>query len=313
MTATTDTAGHPEMDEISDLTEGILTSTRAEEVEQHLDDCAECAEVHASLLAIQGLLGSLPDPGPMPEDVAARIDAALADETSREAGDVSRETARVSRETQSPSITTAGSGGVGSSSAPDRPAGHPRAATGPGRSRRYRRRRTIALSAVFTAAAIGLGGLLLQSLDGDSPGPADASARHSASTAGSFSKDGLEGRVSTLLSENAPRTESGSAAPKPSLMQSGKDTPSGNHQLRETDGADTAVRIPACIARGIGRSESPLAAEQGVYEGSDAYLVVLPHATDNTQVSAYVVDAACVHERPAPPGTVLLARSYPRH
>jgi hypothetical protein len=72
------------------------------------------------------------------------------------------------------------------------------------------------------------------------------------------------------------------------------------------------VDIPDCVRSGIGRSDPPIAAEQGVFEGKDAYLVVLPDATDNRKVSAYIVDAACAEQQSAPAGTVLLTRSYPR-
>ena len=71
MTSTTDTAGHPDVEEISDLTEGLLPDTRTAEVRQHLDGCELCADVHASLTEIRGLLGALPEPPRMPEDVAA--------------------------------------------------------------------------------------------------------------------------------------------------------------------------------------------------------------------------------------------------
>ncbi|MFB6699667.1 anti-sigma factor family protein, partial [Streptomyces rubiginosohelvolus] len=80
MTPTPDLAQHPEVSEISDLTEGLLTPSRTAEVQQHLAECDLCAEVRDSLEEIRGLLGTMPDPEPMPEDIAARIDAALAAE-----------------------------------------------------------------------------------------------------------------------------------------------------------------------------------------------------------------------------------------
>ncbi len=103
----------------------------------------------------------MPGPVRMPDDVAGRIDAALAAEALLNtpvpvgaAGAVSGETegAHVSRET-SPATERL----------TDRPTGHARAATGPGRRDRARRgrRRTIVLGTVFTAAALGLGSLLV--------------------------------------------------------------------------------------------------------------------------------------------------------
>jgi anti-sigma factor RsiW len=90
VTSTTDTAGHPDIDELSDLTEGLLPPSRAADVRRHLDGCALCADVHASLSEIRGLLGTLPGPSHMPDDVATRIDAALAAEALLDAtGDAS--------------------------------------------------------------------------------------------------------------------------------------------------------------------------------------------------------------------------------
>lgn len=82
MTPTADTAQHPEVSEISDLTEGLLAPSRTAEVQQHLAQCDLCSEIRDSLEEIRGLLGAMPDPEPMPEDIAARIDAALAAEAA---------------------------------------------------------------------------------------------------------------------------------------------------------------------------------------------------------------------------------------
>lgn len=62
MTTTTDSAEHPEVAEISDLTEGLLTPSRTVDVRRHLDGCALCADVYDSLEEIRGLLGTLPGP-----------------------------------------------------------------------------------------------------------------------------------------------------------------------------------------------------------------------------------------------------------
>ncbi|WP_327670981.1 MULTISPECIES: hypothetical protein [unclassified Streptomyces] len=180
MTSTTDTAEHPEITEISELAEGLLPPTRTTDVQQHLDGCALCADVLASLEEIRGTLGAVSDPPRMPEEIASRIDAALAFEGGREPGPVSRET----------------------SAAADRPAGHPHGATGPGRKARGNRRRTGAvLGAVLTVTAIGVGALLIQNDEGGSP-----VARKSPS-ASTFAKDTLETKVTNLLGSSTISTE----------------------------------------------------------------------------------------------------------
>ncbi|CAM5719671.1 hypothetical protein SANTM175S_06579 [Streptomyces antimycoticus] len=80
MTSSTDTDEHPEVAEISALTEGLLSPSRAVDVRTHLASCVLCADVSTSLEEIRSLLGTLPGPVRMPADIAGRIDAALAAE-----------------------------------------------------------------------------------------------------------------------------------------------------------------------------------------------------------------------------------------
>jgi hypothetical protein len=80
VTSTAGTDEHPEVSEISALAEGILPPERSADLRGHLAVCVLCADVRDSLTEIRGLLGTLPGPLRMPEDVANRIDAALAAE-----------------------------------------------------------------------------------------------------------------------------------------------------------------------------------------------------------------------------------------
>ncbi|MEV0526867.1 hypothetical protein AB0I66_25875 [Streptomyces sp. NPDC050439] len=314
MTTTTDSAGHPEVAEISDLTEGLLPPSRTVDVRQHLDDCELCADVYDSLEEIRGILGTLPGPPRMPADVAGRIDAALAAEAlldsvapgSVEAIDPDpapepTAAARVSRETSPPSVQRG--------EPANRPAGHSRAATGPGRRSRLRsgRRRNVVLGAVFTAAAIGLGSLLLQNVGSDSDGSGETASGHSDS-AHAFSEDKLKGQVTDLLAK-APTTSPESGSDKPSFdVRSSPESPKEQKKMRES-----TVTVPSCIQLGIG-DKAPLAAEKGTYKGKDAYLVVASHDSDTAKVSAYVVDASCVDKASSASaaGKVLLTNSYAR-
>ncbi|MFJ8920899.1 anti-sigma factor family protein [Streptomyces sp. NPDC102415] len=302
MTSTADTAQHPDVPEISDFTEGLLPPSREAELRQHLDTCDECADIRSSLEEIRSLLGSTQIPGEsMPADVADRIDAALAAEAST-ALTPTDAPAAVSRET------------APESAAAPRPAGRPRGATGPGRSPSRRRRRTVILGTAFGAAAVGMSVFLLQSLQGsqDSSGAtADRGVSAAKKSQGDFSDATLEDRVHTLLS-TASETP-GYDAGKPSL-----DTKSSPGDLAPGEASPRTplrapiVDVPSCVQQGIGRNAPALAAEQGSYEGTAAFLVVLPHATDSTRVQAYVVDAACVDSDPAAKGQLLLTHSYTR-
>ncbi|PVE09134.1 anti-sigma factor family protein [Streptomyces scopuliridis] len=327
MTSTTDMAQHPDVSEISDLAEGLLSPSRTADVRRHLDGCALCADVHDSLEEIRGLLGTLPGPPRMPADVAGRIDAALAAEAllnataPEEAADVSRETSP-SSETSSPRRPSApaiaaptGPPSPAESTAEtvrtDRPAGRPRAATGPGRSGHTRRRRRNAvLGAVFGTAAVGVSVLLLQSLgisdDNTASKQADAAASAPRNGSKEFSEAHLQSRVDALLASGASVKESkGSTAEEP--RDTGSDRNTANTPLLQPE-----PEVPPCVQQGTGSTAPALAAEPGTYQGSSAYLVVLPHATDSTRVQAYVIDAACVDSDPSGTGKVLLKHAYLR-
>ncbi|WP_217212344.1 anti-sigma factor [Streptomyces sp. AC550_RSS872] len=292
MTSTTDTAGHPDVAEISDLTEGLLPSSRAADVRRHLEQCELCADVHASLEEIRDLLGAVPGPPRMPADVAGRIDAALAAEAllNATAPDDAHHGTHVSRET---------------SATADRPAGRARSATtGPGRKNRKTagRRKVAVLSAAFTAAALGLGSVLLTSLMGG--GGAGPTADGGQTATDTFSAAKLETQVADLLAKNRGSTE-GSQKPERSLGTLGEPDTKSPQILRE-------ITVPECVRKGIGRDDAALAAEEGVYKGKDALLVVLPDATNDSRVTVYLMDAACVKQPSSTTAKVLLQESYAR-
>ncbi|MFC3573472.1 anti-sigma factor family protein [Streptomyces yaanensis] len=308
MTSTTDTAGHPEVEELSDLSEGLLPPSRTADVRRHLDDCVLCAEVYDSLEEIRGLLSVLPGPPRMPDDVAGRIDAALAAEAplnsaAPAAADMPSPTpavGHVSRETSS-------------SSPPDRPSGHARAATGPGRSQRTRRggRRTIALGAVFTAAALGLGTLLVQTLGNDTGKTPQTAPQHT-DAAHTYSEGTLPSQVAGLLAGKKKTGDGHSGSAKPWGIQSdGGTTGSPGMQPNKTL-QGTVVDVPSCIEQAIRTEQAVLAADKGVYRGTAVYLVLTPDASDSTKVRAYIVDAACMKQASAAPAKVLLTHSYAR-
>ncbi|MEV4437458.1 hypothetical protein AB0K09_00325 [Streptomyces sp. NPDC049577] len=315
MTSTTGTDEHPEVAEISALTEGVLSPARSVHVREHLADCALCEDVRSSLDEIRGLLGTLPGPARMPVDVAERIDAALAAEALLDAttplasaplttDDVSRETADsreaatgtltqppVSRETTTAGPTAQGGG-------PSRPAGRPRAATGPGRqkpARRPRRWSRALLGTACAAAVIGVGSLFLpggSDRDTHAGPPAPGTSR----TASGFASGDLATNVRDLLrtaKPNEPRGKSAQNSPETMLR-------------------DVGTTPPVCVREGIGRTDNELAARPETYDGKDAFLIVLPHPGDTTLVDAYVVSSACDADTSAPRGKVLLNRTLRR-
>ncbi|AIR99362.1 membrane protein [Streptomyces glaucescens] len=327
MTSTTDTAGHPDVTEISDFTEGLLPQARSTDVRRHLDECAVCADVHASLEEIRGLLGTLPGPPRMPADVAGRIDAALAAEallnaSSPEPGELpepSGEGAEESEESGAgepaaahPAASHATGAGTHvsreTSATADRPAGRARvSSTGPGRKQRPGRRlggrrRAAVLGAVLSAAALGLGSVLWMSLGGTQTNTPAQERRNTA--ADTFSEGRLEAQVGDLLAQE-PHTRKGSRTPGGGVESApGSDGPRVLQQ--------PAVEVPECVQRGIGRDEQALATEKGVYEGTEVLLVVLPETSDPARVTAYIVQSTCVEQPSAGAAKVLLKRTYGR-
>ncbi|MFK0255419.1 anti-sigma factor family protein [Streptomyces sp. NPDC090445] len=314
MTPAAGTIRHPDVSEISDLTEGLLSPARTAEVRRHLAECSLCADVHASLEEIRGLLGTLPGPPRMPVDIAGRIDAALAAEAlldstiprpgNESASDTDTDTDRVvSRET----TTAARSGRNGR-----RPAGHPVGATGPGRRRA--RRRIAVIAGLTGAAACALGILLAGNLLGGSP---DTAARKSATSAtaqapaagGTYTAQGLQDSVNRLLASGE-----GTMKASPKAQQQDNSTYGlENSSPVPGDRAGTdAAAVPPCARNATSRSETPLAVERGTYQGSEVYLLVLPHPGDPGKVDAYLVGADCAVTPSDGAGRPLLTRTYPR-
>ena len=301
MTSTADMTQHPDVSEISDLTEGLLSPSRSADLRQHLDSCELCADVHASLEEIRETLGTLPGPVRMPADIAGRIDAALAAEALLDST-APEEHEHVSRET----TTAARSQGARPS---ERPAGHSRGTTGPGRTRQGRRRRTAVLGAIVSVAAVGVSVLLLQTMSPGGAGDAGASKETSVSSAAGDSRDfaamNLERQVQNLVAA-APTLNDTKIDKSESFGSADSAPPPGTRK-------GSAAPVPSCVQKGTGRTDAPIAVEQGVYKGDNAYLVVLPHVSDTQQVQAYVIDAACVDIAPASTGKLLLTSTYPRH
>ena len=286
MTSKTDMGGHPDVAEISDLTEGLLEPSRTADIRQHLDECELCADVHSSLEEIRGLLGSVPGPAHMPSDVAERIAAAL--------GAVALPDATPPADVEVPREP----------STADRPAGHARpSTTGPGRKQRTERkrggrRRIAVLGTVFTVAALGLGSVLLSSLDDGNP---SASKAHGHSTAAdTFSEGKLQTQVAGLLKGQS--SDSGSHAPHSLGVEGGSNQPKVFKQ----------PTVPGCVQKGMGRTDPALATQQVIYKGTDALLVVMPDSSSGTRVTAYIVDATCVTHPSDAKAKVLLKHSYNR-
>ncbi|MFE3553515.1 hypothetical protein ACFXKW_01340 [Streptomyces sp. NPDC059193] len=305
-TGTTGTIRHPDVSEISDLTEGLLSPARSAEVRRHLGDCALCADVRASLEEIRAVLGTLPGPARMPADIAGRIDAALAAEALLDAttprdpqqSGGPAEAARPRTSDRDVSRETSARGA--------QPAGHPTGPTGPGRRRA--RRRIAVLAGLTGAAACALGIFLFA----DPAGPPPLTARDATSSAaqprpadGSYTAQGLQSTVRRLLASG----EASGTAPQEQNNTYGMENTSPAPGIAPNDRG--AASVPACVQKATGRPDLPVATERGSYQGTPVFLLVLPHPGDSSRVDAYLVDSAC-ESAPDSTGKVLLANSFAR-
>ncbi|MFI5616036.1 anti-sigma factor family protein [Streptomyces sp. NPDC051567] len=307
---TTGTIRHPDVSEISDLTEGLLPPSRTAEVSRHLGDCALCADVRTSLEEIRSLLGTLPGPPRMPADLVGRIDAALAAEALLDATSPrDRTTPPLRLRTEDHGVSRETSPFPLTGQAVRRPSGRPHGVGGPGRRRA--RRRIAVIAGTAGAAACALGIFLFSGFSG-TPAHHATSRSNAASAAaqppsdGAYTSQSLRSSVHRLLASGPGARK---AAPEERSSTYGENT--GPASGLAPEDARTSP-VPSCVQAATGRSDTPLATERGSYQGTDVYLLVLPHTGDPTTVDAYLVDAHCGNSTPATPGKTLLTSSYPR-
>lgn len=75
------TAAHLDYDALADFAEGILDEATATSAEEHLAHCDDCRRRAAEVAEVSRVLARAPTP-PMPADLVARLDAALAAEAA---------------------------------------------------------------------------------------------------------------------------------------------------------------------------------------------------------------------------------------
>ena len=79
-------AGHPDLETLADLDEGLLEPAADAAARAHVAGCLECADSLRAIGAARAALAALP-PEPMPAAVAERLEHALVDAAAGEAGD----------------------------------------------------------------------------------------------------------------------------------------------------------------------------------------------------------------------------------
>jgi len=255
-------SGHIDVDVLSDLVEGLLSASRAAELAPHLAECDACRDTLDALREIRDLLGAQPVE-PMPADVAARIDGALA------------------------------LAALPPPRAGDRPAEPPPTVVPLERARRRRRGPGLLLAAAATAAVVTLGVVIVDSGGRDDAKNADGSAQ---APARSPYSGGAEKPQNNAQEPNSGAAPNHDEAPTPEGAATRPYTDAelaARINLLLHDTARAGRPVPPCVSSAIGRDAvAPLATDFGTYRGHTAWIVVAAgDAAD--RVSVYIVDAAC--------------------
>jgi hypothetical protein len=176
------------------------------------------------------------------------------------------------------------------------------------------------LTAGWVVGALALGGIVygVASAGGSSAGSDSTASSAKRAVAGPLAGS-VADQVHQLLAEpHSPVQPGGGATEAP---QHGNNTPMLNgtgtgtapvpsrSQGQEQGRGQGAVDAPSCVLKATHRSQAPLAIGKDRFQGTDAYLLVLPHPADSGLVDAFVVNASC---SPTTPGTVLFQDTYPR-
>jgi hypothetical protein len=257
---------HLDLDALADVLAG--------EPSAHLDGCADCraalAELEAAIAPVSASLLLLGE-SPIPADVVARLDAALAAE-------------------HAPVSPASGEAG---------PVQRPAAATvTPLAARRVRW--LPAAAGVAAAAALVVGAVVLvphldlgggSSATSASPKGIEAAARIPSSTTGSdYSKEGtlLKQNLPSLLAGGGPKAQSGVNPQAPTTTDAKVDSLSALATLREPG------PLASCLASLTDANDPgvPLALDYASFEGQPALVVVLP-TTQPDSVDVFVVGAGC--------------------
>jgi hypothetical protein len=300
--------GHADPETLAAFREELLPRRRARQVAAHLAHCTRCAGLDARLADLPGLLASAPAP-PMPDALAARIEAAIAGEAAARAA-----------------TSTQGVAGTELAAAADGPAGagtpaRARVTAGPdvadGATRGHRRRpptrdrSRLALRIAAAAAAVavvaggGYGASRLFSSAGPQATASGAAGTGSVPRAAPAEKHGT-GRMNTALSGGPQQGASSANGAQPGVVVSGTNYLPGRlraqveaaltqvHRPAPTQtpfGPQATGRIAGCVAHVTGGTR-PLLVIHARYEGKPATIIVVPTIRANV-ARAVVVGPAC--------------------
>jgi len=283
--------GHLSADTLADLAEDLLDEESARAGRDHLRSCPRCSADLESLWRLPALLSSAAGAAPMPEDVIARVDEALAAEATRP---VVGAPARASVD-----VTPL------------------RTASGP-RGMRFLQAAAVV---VLLLAGVGLGVTAIRGGgDNADSGTMSAESGGGGEAAGAEPLAGYPVTASgrdwdqKSLVDAVPGLVTGSIGPSvqlrsaPSEESGAGDDRVDRDQLLDSPAGVLAQRpaLADCLSRADISPETPVAVDIASWEGQPAAVIVLPADGDPSRVDVYVVEPSC------PEGSFLFYASQPR-
>lgn len=271
--------GHLPPEILADSAEGLLPAADDAAVRSHVSSCPACRQLATDLRDVSALLASDASPR-MPDDVAARLEAALQAE---------------------PPLSVAP------------PARHPTVPAAPSRPRSRTRRMPVWVGAA-AATVLGVTGAVIgvraledsdsadsstagAALEADRAAEAPESALAAPGEGDGYTAATLEARVAALVTGAAvdAADDSREAAPG-SLPGAGAaaepSSPTG--QLSALATLATPEGLAACVASLTGREGvTPIAVDLASYEEQPAAIIVLPDPADRETLDVRVVGAGC--------------------
>lgn len=252
---------HLDPDQMADLVEGLLDAAAADGARAHLASCPLCSADFALItgeadLGELGDLGGLLPPMPIPQDVMARVEAALHRE---------------------PPLGTA--------------AAAPAAAATKPRRQRFR----MALGSLAGAALVIAGGIgVVTALNNATSSSKDSSSTAAGNGAGpNIDGSHAAGQLPGAKSPQAGGSEPGTSADNPgfsdmSIVQQAEALLS-LHTVTPANGTAQAAR-PDCPPAAVPAGTKLIGSTQTVYQGKSAWLLLYPRSGSTTLVDVYVVD-----------------------
>lgn len=284
---------------LAELREGLLTSAAARAAEDHLARCETCAADDRAIAALPSLLAAASSVGPLPADIARRLDEAI---------------------TAEPRIPVEAAATVTPLA--------PRSAA----PQQVRGMRVLQAAAVLVLILLGVGialgpwsgggsssdsGASQKSADsaGDSAGEAEAGAASFPVTSSgrAWTEDSIATSVPALLdgtlgpaaasapgaiSESAPGSSASESA-DPKDDASGSPSGSAQPDLSRQNGNGAASRLsggPAladCVTQLNEGPTTPLSVDLGTWSGKPAAVIVLPTKGNEETVDVFVVAEGC--------------------